>query len=125
MEFENNNNPEQTSSIWFHSTINIVYNCHFYGSEKKVFGPSKMSNFRCHLMKCLWQQSERHSRGRPWKCTAPTGVKLPFQDAPQIFDGIQIWRTGWPLHNFPMPRKNTPQIFGGKPCSRRRGIIMH
>ena len=55
----------------------------------------------------------------------PTGVKLPFQDAPQIFDGIQIWRTGWPLHNFPMPRKNTLQIFGGKPCSMRRDIIMH
>ena len=55
----------------------------------------------------------------------PTGVKLSFQDAPQIFDGIQIWRTGCPLHNFPMPRKNTLQIFGGKPCSMRRGIIMH
>ena len=55
----------------------------------------------------------------------PTGVKLPFQDAPQIFDGIQIWRIGWPLHNFPMPRKNTLQIFGGKPCSMRRDIIMH
>ena len=29
-----------------------------------------------------------------------TGVNFPLQDAPEIFDGIQIWRAGWPLNDF-------------------------